>query len=643
MAAGRAAPLIAVLAAALVATGCSFGDDPQAGEAARAQAAAQAFAEQAAVQVGQRRALSAVAAGDTGPGGVLTATPVTPGTPGSPVGAEELMDWAQFRFPAFFPPGPVSFPVPAGAVTFTVRAYPTGNFLGVTQDGEVYGLGPFTGGQLLSLGFLSRWTAAVLADRCSVYPGRCPAPSGLDEQLRPLLAANGLSGDPALGRRIPSIDDPLPQLGRLLFFSKALSANRDTACASCHHPALGGADGLSVSVGTGAALPDVLGPGRRHASGQLTGTRNANTFFNTALLDINLFWDGRVERLPDGGIRTPATAFGVADPRAGATLLAAQARSPIVTAAEMRGDALPGLSPEQYRAHIAARLGDYGSGLGGLPPAQWLPRFRAAFGQPQGTAEQLITFDHIVRAIAEYQASATFTDTPWRRYVRGELTALDDDAKRGALLFYRDVRSGGAQCVQCHKGDNFSDERFHAIGFPQIGPGMGDPGRDDLGRQRASGNPADARAFRTTPLLNVELSAPYGHSGAYASLFTVMDHYVFPRETVVDFLAGRQWCFLPQFQDIAGCTQDVADVDRNTRAALARMEQLRVLDPANAMPVIDPRLGSPQDTPRLVAFMRALTDPCLKDRACFGRWIPRPEEAPDGFQLNATDAGGRPL
>lgn len=478
-----------------------------------------------------------------------------------------------------------------------------------------------------------------------------PAPSALDTELRALIQANGLSGDPRGTRTLPSIDDPLPQLGKLLFFSKALSANRDTACASCHHPALGGTDGLSLSIGTGASSPDLVGPGRRRADGQIVVGRNANTFFNTALFDQSLFWDGRVESLGKepgaggsaSGIRTPASAFGVADPLAGPNLLAAQARSPVANAKEMRGDGFPGLDAEQARSHVAARMGDYGSGLGGLPPSQWLARFRTAFGQPAGTAEQLITFPNLMLAIAQYQRSATFVDTPWKRYVQGDLTAMDEDQKRGALVFYKSAAQGGGQCVQCHKGDFFTDEKFHALGFPQIGPGMGDAGRDDLARQRATGVADHARAFRTPSLLNVELGAPYGHAGAYATLTQVMEHYVFPQDTVNAFLASRQWCLLAQFADIAGCSSDVTDVERNTRAGLARMEAVRSADPAAGMPAINVALGSPQDTPRLVAFMRALTDPCVKERACLSRWIPRPDEAPDGLQLNAVDALGRPL
>jgi cytochrome c peroxidase len=478
-----------------------------------------------------------------------------------------------------------------------------------------------------------------------------PAASPTDVALRALIQSNNLTGDPRASQTFPAITDPLPQLGKLLFFSKALSANKDTACASCHHPALGGGDGLSLPIGAASAQQDVLGPGRRRADGTIVVGRNANTFFNAALYDQVLFWDGRVESLGKekgaggsaSGIRTPASAFGVADPLAGPNLLAAQARSPIAGADEMRGDAFPTWTFEQVRDHIAARLGNYGNGVGGLPASQWLPRFRTAFNQPTGTAEQLITFPNIMRAIAEYQRSAVFVDTPWRRYVQGDLNAISQDAKLGALLFYRGVNQGGAACVQCHKGDFFTDEKFHAIGFPQIGPGMGDAGRDDLGRQRASGTAGDVRAFRTPSLLNVELTGPWGHAGAYSTLQTTVEHYLLPRDTINAFLAQRQWCTLPQFVAQPGCAADTTDVERNTRAGLARMEAIRVADPQNGMPVVDLSQGSPADTGRLIAFMQTLTDPCLKDRACFGRWIPRPDEAPDGLQLNATDANGRPL
>ncbi|HRX05326.1 MAG TPA: cytochrome c peroxidase, partial [Anaerolineae bacterium] len=82
----------------------------------------------------------------------------------------------------------------------------------------------------------------------------CAAPraaSPLDDALRQEIVTRGLTGDPSLGRDLPAIDDPLAQLGKQLFFTKALSGDMDVACASCHHPLLAGGDGLAVGVGVG--------------------------------------------------------------------------------------------------------------------------------------------------------------------------------------------------------------------------------------------------------------------------------------------------------------------------------------------------------------------------------------------------------
>lgn len=38
-------------------------------------------------------------------------------------------------------------------------------------------------------------------------------------------------------------------LGQLLFYDPVLSGNKTVACATCHHPAFGTADGVSLSLG----------------------------------------------------------------------------------------------------------------------------------------------------------------------------------------------------------------------------------------------------------------------------------------------------------------------------------------------------------------------------------------------------------
>ena len=97
------------------------------------------------------------------------------------VDAKALFDWAEYKYPSLFPKGPQNFPLVYLNVSYTIRAYPNGNYLGLTTGGDIYGLGPvFTGGVLQSFGKLSDYVALVQGDACLVYPGSCdpPPPTG---------------------------------------------------------------------------------------------------------------------------------------------------------------------------------------------------------------------------------------------------------------------------------------------------------------------------------------------------------------------------------------------------------------------------------------------------------------------------------
>ena len=209
-----------------------------------------------------------------------------------------------------------------------------------------------------------------------------------NQQLRKIIAQHGLTGDPGNVHDLPSIEEPLAQLGKKLFFSKALGGDMDSACASCHHPLLGGGDALSVSIGVGAHDQDLLGSARTHPEGP-TVARNAPTTFNVAFFKHVLTHDGRFEKLstlPDlynfhdqsqstlqNSIRTPDSLFGQADPNVGADLVGAQSRFPLTMLDEMRGFEFEAHRPGRFaRRHISARLGDYGEGRGELQRNMWL-------------------------------------------------------------------------------------------------------------------------------------------------------------------------------------------------------------------------------------------------------------------------------
>ena len=471
--------------------------------------------------------------------------------------------------------------------------------------------------------------------------------SALDAELRALIDENDLTGDPAAGRVIPSISDPLVQLGRKLFYTKALGGDFDSACVSCHHPVLGGGDGLSLSFGVGAIDPDLLGPGRGDVTGIPNVPRNAPTTFNLALWDSGLFWDSRVESLGKeagangsaSGISTPDSGINVIDSRAGANLAVAQARFPVTSTEEMRGTLKAGAADDVLRAHLAARLGDYGRGAGELANSRWLEAFQTAFASGEDAAS-LITFDNIVAALGAFERSQVFIDNPWREYVQGDNAAISEEAKRGAILFYTPAEQQGAGCALCHSGDLFSDQRHHAIGVPQFGPGKGNANDNDFGRENVSGDLADRFRFRTPSLLNVVVTGPYMHTGAYESLLQVIRHYDNPVNTVNDFFDAGGWCALRQYAEVKNCASLYANARQNTDAALDKVVADGDQNDPAALPNID---LNDAERNQIVAFLATLTDPCVLDRRCLAPWIPTPGESADAHQLNAVDSHGNAL
>lgn len=448
----------------------------------------------------------------------------------------------------------------------------------------------------------------------------------IDLQLRSLILQQGLTGRPEQlvaedGRSIPAVDDPLVVLGKHLFFSKSLGGDFTSSCASCHHPLLAGADGLTLPVGVEAADPDLLGPGRVQdagADGYDGGPnvpRNSPTTFNIALYRRAMFWDGRVQRHSDGGIFTPdSLGPTVSDPNAGPTLTAAQARFPVTSEEEMKSSTFESGSPRSVvRDHLGARIGRYGVGAGEISE-NWLPMFRAAFDAPSGTAQELIHYDTIALALAAYQDSQFFVYNAWNRYVLGDTEALTTPQKRGALLFFRAPVYGGAGCSSCHSGDFFTDEDFHILAMPQLGRGKGDLNgsgspTQDWGRARVTGAAADRFKFRTPSLLNVALTAPYGHSGAYDALADVIRHHLDP-------VAMNAMYYWPQTDpgtqvfDLLENTQEATDALLSARAdGVSRLPEGVVL--------------SNGELADLLAFLETLTDPRLRAPAFLEPWIAR--------------------
>ncbi|MEZ4519753.1 MAG: FG-GAP-like repeat-containing protein [Chloroflexota bacterium] len=423
--------------------------------------------------------------------------------------------------------------------------------------------------------------------------------SSTDGRLSLLLSKSGVTQlDPG-----PVPDAALVKLGEALFFDPILSGNRDTSCATCHHPHFATGDGLPLSIGTGG---HGLGPDRDMGDGRVLIPRNATELFNRGSAEwTTMFWDGRVNLSDVYGLSTPV---GNGLPALLDNALAAQAMFPVTSRDEMRGDfgdsdvnrqlneigSISDMRPKQMWSGLMKRI---------LDEPEYVALFQNAF--PDTPVEQL-GFEYAATAIAAYEIDAfTFLDSPWDRYLAGDQTALTDEAKQGALLFY-----GEAGCAACHAGNLMTDQAFHNIGVPQLGPGKLSDDRLDLGRFLETGDHADRYAFRTPPLRNVTLTGPYMHNGAYSDLEAAVRHHLNPAGSLQSF---DPQTLPPLFRDQVRMEPDIQ---------------------ADVLSTLDPRLAelpelTDEQVAQLMAFLNALESPSAVDLSPLV-----PEHVPSGLPVS---------
>jgi cytochrome c peroxidase len=399
------------------------------------------------------------------------------------------------------------------------------------------------------------------------------------------------------------------KLGKFLFFDKVLSGNMNVSCATCHAPVAHTGDDLSVSLGVG---------GHGTGSQRVPGTtiervpRNATPLFNVGTTQFKrMFHDGRVEvdATQPQGFRSPA---GSNLPAGLDNVLAAQALFPVQSVPEMigpRGSST--VADAAISGHLAGPDGVWdqlAQRLQNIP--EYVQLFEIAYSG-QITSNGNITYVHAANAIAAFEATVWRADnSPFDKYLRGNKKALTSKQLGGMKLFY-----GKANCMACHSGVLQTDFDFHNIAMPQIGPGKGDgvDGHDDFGRQRVTNNDADKFKFRTPSLRNVELTAPYGHDGAYATLEAVIQHHLDPVKGLNNY--NTKQAVLPSRPDLDQF-DFVVQNDPQRRALIAAV--------VNQKPM---KLSKGQISV-LVEFLKALTDPKSRDLSS-----DFPDHVPSGLPL----------
>lgn len=294
------------------------------------------------------------------------------------------------------------------------------------------------------------------------------------------------------------VNAQLFRLGRELFFEKDISGNKNISCADCHHPIVGSHDGLPLALGEGAVGLETKPGGRSQADGKLLA-RNSPALFNLGSLPF-MFWDGRVHLNPETGVFTTPAPLPADFVRVLDSALAAQALFPMVDHDEMRGqkgtnEIADATTTQEAWDAIFARLKRKG----------YHRKLAAVYPKEE------INLAHVAKAIAYFERQAFWAgDTAFDRFLKGDKTAMTEVQKIGMDVFF-----GKGKCGECHQGQDLTDNDFHNIGIPQFGPGK--ENGDDFGR--------GDYAFRTPPLRNSALTAPYMHDGAFKTLAQVIEHY----------------------------------------------------------------------------------------------------------------------
>ena len=129
--------------------------------------------------------------------------------------------------------------------------------------------------------------------------------------------------------------------------------------------------------------------------------------------------------------------------------------------------------------------------------------------------DEKVTYDRIVKALAEFQKTIKNQPSRFDQFLDGKYDALSDKEIYGMHIFRTKAR-----CMNCHNGQNLTDESFHNIGLTYYKRQY-----EDLGLYNVTKRPEDVGKFRTPQLRDLNLTRPWMHNGLFDNLEGVVNLY----------------------------------------------------------------------------------------------------------------------
>ncbi len=127
-----------------------------------------------------------------------------------------------------------------------------------------------------------------------------------------------------------------------------------------------------------------------------------------------------------------------------------------------------------------------------------------------------ITLDKIYHALTAFEASLISLNSRYDQYAHGYEKALNEKEIAGLNVF----RSFVARCAECHTPPLFTNQQIAVIGTPEP-DGM----PRDIGAQKITGDISLRAGFKVPSLRNIDLTAPYMHSGKFENLRDAAEFY----------------------------------------------------------------------------------------------------------------------
>lgn len=277
-------------------------------------------------------------------------------------------------------------------------------------------------------------------------------------------------------------------IGKLIFFDKNLSEPIGISCANCHSPMSGFSDPRHTPFSEGATQQHSLRNAPAISYMGFAPNRRAEIVRGAWETVGGFFWDGKAEFLNQQAL-------------------------------------FPMMNPQEMNNHSFSMLADK------LRKASYYPKLEKLFGKENLADSQTIAF-YAVTCLQAFELSHQVNQftSKFDFYLQGKVK-LTAQEMRGMELFND---SSKTKCNLCHlsvpttyaSSDKilFTDYSYDNIGLPKNPLQKGEPIDSGLAIFERR-NPLEVGRFKTPTLRNIAITAPYMHSGIFATLEEVLEFY----------------------------------------------------------------------------------------------------------------------